>query len=242
MNYEKILWKVLETFQKCNVKSFPINCYDLLKQYGYECMEYSELEEEKQTACYQVSDDAFRLNHTVYYNDSIKGYRKRFSLMHELGHIVLNHKAPYTDQHEREANFYASNILAPRMAINYSKCKNASDVARIFRMTYESASYAFDDFRRWRRKAVYRMCAYDKAVYNHFYDSNQECFVWNIHRCKHCNAEIRNSLEEYCNPCKVYTPPVHIHVPLYRPTSQDYKPVERSFIKAEVYRLFGSTH
>lgn len=241
MNHEKILWKVLETFQKCNVKSFPINCFDLLEQHGYECMEYSELEEEKQTACHQVSDDAFRLNHIVYYNDSNKVCRSRFSLMHELGHIVLVHRAPYTNSHEQEANFFASNILAPRMAINYSGCKNATDVARIFRMTYEAASYAFDDFRRWRRIAVYRMSAYDKAVYKHFYDSQKKCFVWHTHECKHCNDEIHNSLEEFCSYCKVYKKPAPKYIPISRSNTIYFEEPGEDFLIAEAQYLYGGT-
>lgn len=47
---------------------------------------------------------------------------------------------------EAEANFFASNILAPRMAIHYARCKNEADVARIFEVSCEAAQYAFDDY------------------------------------------------------------------------------------------------
>ncbi len=207
MTHEEILWKILEVFRKCDVRSFPINCFELLKHYGYECQEYSELEPNKQEVCYQVSEDAFRLQDKVYYNDNAKFCRRRFSLMHELGHIVLNHQAPYTQKNEQEANFFAGNILAPRMAIHYARCKNPNDVAELFRLTYEAASYAFDDYRRWRRKAIYRMTAYDKAMYQHFYDDKEKCFVWSVRKCQRCHATLYNTTKTICNVCKIYRKP-----------------------------------
>lgn len=186
------------------MKSFPINCFDLLQHYGYECLEYSELEKHKQEMCFKVSEDAFKLKDKIFYNDNVLFCRRRFSLMHELGHIILNHQAPYTARNEQEANFFAGNILAPRIAIHYARCKNANDVSKLFRMTYEASSYAFDDYRRWCRKAVYRMSQYDKAMYQHFYDEHLKAFVWNKHTCHYCHQIIYNSSDKYCKNC--FTP------------------------------------
>lgn len=238
MTHEEILWKILEVYQECNVKSFPINCYELLKHYGYECKEYSELEPEKQEACFQVSNDAFRLHNKVFYNDNAKFCRRRFSLMHELGHIILEPKPPYTQMDEHEANFFAGNILAPRMAIHYAKCKNANDVANIFRMTYEAASYAFDDYRHWRRTAIYRMSTYDKAMYQHFYEEAKECFIWNQHPCARCHTTLYNTLETHCNTCKIY-PKTYQGYPAYLFSYAPPKQRE-DFLIAEYSWLYGN--
>lgn len=238
MTYEEILWKILEVFQECNVKSFPINCFELLKHYGYECMEYSELEPNKQEACYQVSDDAFRLNYKVYYNDTVKFCRRRFSLMHELGHIVLDHQAPYSRQNEKEANFFAGNILAPRMAIHYSRCKNANDVAKLFRLTHEAASYAFDDYRRWRRKAIYKMTAYDKAMYSHFYNPEEKCFVWSRRKCQKCDTVLCNTQKTICDSCRIYGAPERDYMIF---PSIGFPPKQRTdFLIAEHDWLYGN--
>ena len=206
MTHEEIEWKILEVFQKCNVRSFPINLFDIIEQHGYECIEYTEQSEVKQEACQQISDDAFRLNNKVYYNDQAMFCRRRFSLAHEIGHIVLGHRTPYTNVKEREANYFASRLLAPRIAIYYAECKNANDVSKIFQMTYEASSYAFDDYRRWRRYAIYhKKHSLDKLMYKQFYNDTQKCFVWSIRKCLGCKTELFNQLEDKCDYCKMYT-------------------------------------
>lgn len=205
MTHAEIEWKILEVFYRCNIKSFPINLFDLLAQYGYECIEYSEQPEKKQRACMTYSEDSFKLNDKVYYNDTVSFCRRRFSLAHELGHIALGHAAPYTQKMEQEANYFASHILAPRMAIHYARCKNASDVAKIFKMTFKAAGYAFDDYRRWRRHVIYhKMSNLDKCMYAQFYNKQYDCFVWNISICKRCKSEFINNPDDYCGMCEHY--------------------------------------
>jgi hypothetical protein len=122
----------LDVFKKCNIKSFPINCYDILKQYDIEVYPYSSLSDNLREYCIKFSNDALKYRDKVCYNDDLPPGRIRFSLMHELGHIVLNHSNNHTPQMEQEANCFASNILAPRMTIHYAKCKNETDVSKLF--------------------------------------------------------------------------------------------------------------
>ena len=160
MNYTFILDKILSVFEECGVNSFPLDCANLISQYGYRVFTYQELKiksPELYDICVACSDDAFRdmATKTVAYNTEAPKKRMYFSLAHELGHIVLGHLTE-TAKTEAEANFFASNILAPRMAIHYAQCKNEADVTRIFEISCEAAQYAFDDYRRWRRSIVSR--------------------------------------------------------------------------------------
>jgi hypothetical protein len=151
----------------------------------------------------KYSNDALKYRDKICYNDSLPIGRIRFSLMHEMGHIVLNHSENRTHQMEQEANYYASNILAPRMAIHYAKCKNENDVTKLFSLTSEAAQYAFNDYRRWHRQTVYyKMNDFDKAMYEHFHNIDQKCFVFNIKRCAYCDTLIYNSSDFICKNCK----------------------------------------
>lgn len=63
-----------------------------------------------------------RNNFIIVYNDapSIPETRKRFTVAHELGHVVLQHKMEGDDIEEREADCFARNLLAPRrLALKY---------------------------------------------------------------------------------------------------------------------------
>lgn len=208
MDYNKIVTATIEVFRKCGVHSFPIDCEDLLKHYGYRLFSYKELRDrnpELYSLSLGYSEDAFRAGASkiVAYNPDRPHGRIRFSLMHELGHHVLGHNG-VSDQNEKEANAFASHILAPRMAIHYSRCKNANDVARLFDMSFEAADNAFIDYRRWHRNVVmYKMSAADKAMYAHFYNKDQKCFVWSKQNCCFCGRVLYNSIESHCKICSL---------------------------------------
>ena len=206
MDYNKIVTATIEVFRKCGVHSFPIDCEDLLKHYGYRLFSYKELRDrnpELYSLSLGYSEDAFRAGASkiVAYNPERPHGRIRFSLMHELGHHVLGHNGA-SDQNEKEANAFASHILAPRMAIHYSRCKNANDVARLFDMSFEAADNAFIDYRRWHRNVVIcKMSTVDKAMYAHFYNKDQKCFVWSKQNCCFCGRVLYNSMESHCKIC-----------------------------------------
>lgn len=149
-----------------------------------------------------VSDEALKLFNNIYYNDSMPRTRVRFSLAHELGHIVLGHGDYLVPENEAEANYFASCILAPRMAIHYAKCKNENDVAKIFLLSSEAARYAFTDYRRWHRRiAIYKMSSFDKAMYALFYNEDTNGFVYNKKKCAYCESPIYNSHDIACSSC-----------------------------------------
>lgn len=206
MDYNKIVTATIEVFRKCDIHSFPIGCEDLLKHYGYRLFSYKELRDlnpELYNLSLGYSEDAFRAGASkiVAYNPDRPHGRIRFSLMHELGHHVLGHDGA-SDLNEKEANAFASHILAPRMAIHYSRCKNANDVARLFDMSFEAADNAFIDYRRWHRNVViYKMSASDKAMYTHFYNKDQKCFVWSKQNCCFCGKILYNSMDSHCKIC-----------------------------------------
>lgn len=205
MNYAAISQKAAEVLIQCQVTSFPVDCFALLENYGYRVFTYQELEDKSHEIyemCISYSEDAFQhgSGKIIAYNEQMPPGRIRFSLMHELGHILLEHRCsqPWA---EREANCFASRLLAPRIAIHYACCKNLRDVAHRFDMTLEAADYAFQDYRRWHRMAVYKMNSTDKNLYRHFYDRETGCFVYSRTRCAYCGRELINSRETICRDC-----------------------------------------
>lgn len=48
MNYAYINKKILEIYLGGNIKSFPFNCEQILKELGYNLYKYSELSESKE--------------------------------------------------------------------------------------------------------------------------------------------------------------------------------------------------
>lgn len=199
MDYLKINYLILNIYKEHKIKSFPIDCFDLLELYGFTCKSYSSQPNKKRAKCFLVSNDAFTIKNTVFYNDEMLNGRIRFTLMHELGHYILGHEEPLTIQHEKQADLFASHILAPRMAIHYAQCKNLNDVSKVFGMTFEASDYAFQDYRRWHRRVTYhKMSEIDKAMYQHFYDEEFKGFVYSQKECTLCGRKLINYNDESC--------------------------------------------
>lgn len=230
VDYEYIRSKTLEVYIECKVKSFPINCISLLKHYKLKCKKYSDLSTTKQEHCYLVSEDAFTLNDIVFYNDTVNSSRTMFTLMHELGHKVLGHTDYLNKQSEIEANLFASNIIAPRIAIHYSS-KNYRDVMNIFGLSEEAANIAFDDYKRWRRYIVThnnKMSELDKKLYKHFYNQRAKEFVYKNGECTICGRKLYNTNTRDCGICT-----------LPRYAYSKFDELDNQLLIAENYWLYG---
>lgn len=217
----------LEVFQKFNIKSFPIDCEAILNAYGMKIKTYSSQKPKKKERCLFYSDEAYTLKGTVYYNDSKPIGRIHFSLAHEIAHIALKHGTPSTKEQEKEADAFASYFLAPRMTIHYAHCKNHIQVAKLFGVSLEAAQYAFDDYRKWHRRAVYKMDSFDKAMYSHFYNDKINGFAYSIKKCKFCGKILINNNLDKCSDCTIRI----------SPRFESYG--DENFRRAESYWLYG---
>lgn len=209
MNYNFIYRKILEVYKKCRIDSFPINCKDILKSYKHTICPYSFLESKNKElldVCLEYSEDAFRFKNMIYYNDSQPKARINFSLMHELGHIILDHHGEY-DWQEVEANAFASHILAPRIVIHFSRCESPNDVQKAFGLSSEASEYAYNSYLDWLDNLDKRgniLSDIDREIYNHFYNNRNETFVWKKRRCRRCGKTVINK-----NTCRCFTDRLH---------------------------------
>lgn len=193
----------LDVFKECDIQSFPVNCLDILEHYQLGIFSYSSLDDDFRDYCLKYSEDAYCYKDKIFYNTNMPNGRIKFSLMHELGHILLNHCDEHTHEMEKEANYFASHLLAPRMAIHYASCKNEINVSNKFSITHEAALHAFDDYRRWHRLiSYYKMNDFDKSMYSHFYNEQRKKFVYNITTCYRCGETLYNYGQ--CVSCLIY--------------------------------------
>lgn len=152
MDIQRIEQKVLEVYQTCQIRSFPIDCASIMKAYGFTLYTYQELRQtnpELYAAARKYSDDAFKFRMSIFYNaDSVDG-RVRFSLMHELGHHLFGHEGRSAEE-EEEADCFASHILAPRILIHHLlKEKDADSIHEYFSLSYAASNSALLDYRKW---------------------------------------------------------------------------------------------
>src|SRR5690606_10624217 len=99
--YDLIMKVVYNFFVSENITTFPINPFEIIKKNKWGLMTYSEIAMENDMSIKEVikacqSEDGYVIkdndNYTIAYNDTIDNFgRIRFTLMHEIGHIKLNH-------------------------------------------------------------------------------------------------------------------------------------------------------
>lgn len=150
MDYSLIIDKIYDVYAECEVHTFPIDCFDILRHYGFRLYTYSQIQQVNarlHEMCRKYSDDAFRYNDIICYNQKAIECRIRFSLMHEFGHYILGHEES-SPENEDEADYFASCILAPRIAISKT-CRTADDIHDKFGLSYAASNRALADFRRW---------------------------------------------------------------------------------------------
>lgn len=143
MNYAYLYGKILSIYLQCGVKSFPIDCFDIVEKLGYNIVKYSELSPQKLEACKKLSFDACLIDRTLYYNDRVMLERVHFSIMHELGHDYLNTES------EEDADTFASHILAPRIIVHFLHPKTADCIHDTFGISYAASNIVLCNHKTW---------------------------------------------------------------------------------------------
>ena len=135
---------------ECNVHNFPIDCIEILMHYGFRVYTYDEISSTNARLlemCRKYSDDAFTYQDIVCYNQNALPARTLFSLMHELGHYILKHEESTSDN-EAEADYFASCMLAPRVAIQRLQCKTALDIHERFGLSIAASNRALAHYQK----------------------------------------------------------------------------------------------
>ena len=148
---------VLKLFSIVKVRKFPISCFDICRQLGIKLYPYTTLSEKKRKAALKESKDGFYMivelspnifEYRIYYNDTMPRERIRFTIMHELGHIMLDHKE-HSILAETEANYFAGYALAPPPIVAEIGIADFVELADRFDVSQECALYAMRRYTKW---------------------------------------------------------------------------------------------
>ncbi|WP_144528766.1 ImmA/IrrE family metallo-endopeptidase [Peribacillus simplex] len=162
--YSKVMSSVNRFFLKEKIISFPVDPFLVIKNNNWGLTTYSELTELHGVSISSIidafqSEDGYTIfdgtNYTIAYNDTIQNYgRIRFTLMHEIGHIYLNHlvefqetilsRSQLTEKKykvlENEVNSFARNVLAPAIIVNQLNLNSQKALIDHFHISYSAAS------------------------------------------------------------------------------------------------------
>lgn len=116
----------------------------------------------------------------IFYNDLCNVGRQRFTIAHELGHIVLGHlqEGQYTminrepalrdDPEELQANQFAARILAPACVLHALNVRSAEEISRLCGISHQAAEFRLARLRVLNQRDKYRTSPLERQVYEQF--------------------------------------------------------------------------
>lgn len=180
-NVRDAAWQTLIDY---NVKTLPVNPVALANSMGIKVYQNKDVNllEENQLAISMLTD---KDEWVIIYDENItnKG-RRRFTLAHELGHIVLGH--PLIEKYhartfdtkkldvEKEADSFAIRLLAPACIIWGLKLNNPIDISKLCGISVEAATNRYERIKVLEKRNKFLTSTLEKRVFNQFEDYIKE--------------------------------------------------------------------
>lgn len=198
---------LIESFKNCRLIPYSKH----MKKFNLSYKEMLELSE---------TDDAYTVysgkmnRYLIFYNDVddniLYTNRYRWSLAHELGHIMLRHhklsektklfrnslnKYEY-NCFEEEVDWFASYLLAPHIPIYYKGINSAYELKRICQISGAAAFNRYEDFKLWKKNNdINNLGRYDLKIKEIFYN-----YIFEFN-CKNCKHKFFNEAAKWCPVC-----------------------------------------
>lgn len=166
-----------QVLNKVNIMYFPFNIMNVLKKHHNILIEtLSEYKKFNPNSTLKINDARCFYLHTenvylIVYNENKPINRIRFSIAHELGHIILNHLSDERTELSRgglgnmeyrllegQANVFAGTFLVPPILIKEYLLSYGTDIENVkqehlsafFAISSSASNYRINDFKIWQ--------------------------------------------------------------------------------------------
>ena len=215
--YDYCVEKACEFLEEFDIDSYPVDIERIISLKKWALTPYSDLMKEfncdRDTVirCLRSKDGYTQLdnnNYSIAFNDDPSlGKRRRFTLMHEVGHIYLGHlrdfditllnRGALTQEQnlvlEYEANAFARNVLVPIPMYYYKKNQSAPSLQTAFDISYDAAATRIDLIQK-DYDCSHKLGLYPRfmKIYSAFMDKK---------KCSNCGVGIVQRRGSYCPIC-----------------------------------------
>lgn len=164
---EEIKEEVANLFKDCNICCVPINGFEIASKKGVKVFPYSCKSEKIKEQCLKESEDGFSIlkdnQWYIFYNDEKSFGRINNTMLHELGHIVLDHTED-SELADKEAKFFAKYALVPPVLVHKLKLKTIQEIVDVFDVSYEAAKYALIYYHKWLNYGFKEYTKYEESI------------------------------------------------------------------------------
>ncbi len=216
---------VISALRHANVPYLPVDIKKICKSYDFirlipfsiqmnhRNMTYEEVIIQCQTKDACADYYASRDKYIIYYNDInkiafINSHRYRWSIAHELGHILLSHHKSSDktrifrfnltdeeyDQLEAEADYFAQLILVPHAALLGFKIGSSKHLQIMCKISSPASRRRYYEFIEWKSH-INKEDQYDKEIFSYYFN-----YIFK-RKCKNCDVGIIQRYGKYCPVC-----------------------------------------
>lgn len=153
--YAQIEENVVKMYEDLEICKHPIEPFTITAQLGYITVPYSKLNEEILLFLKEKEMDGFSCyngeenRYYIYYDDEQILARQNFTIMHEIGHIRMNHKESSVLA-DKIADYFAAYSLVPSPIVYLYCCEDFIDVMYEFNVSEACAVRCFNRFTNWQ--------------------------------------------------------------------------------------------
>lgn len=155
--YNKHVRLTLEVLRDYGFFRFPLDVFALAKKIGMNLIPYSSLTSGQRDVLYDKLEfgsgfTIIRRNngHTVYDtyydDDEVQITRQRFTVAHEIKHVVAGdfNKKELTNNDEALADFFARSLLAPQSIVIWDHLESPEEYVKRFNISRQSAKFCHE--------------------------------------------------------------------------------------------------
>lgn len=145
--YDEIRSTVADLIEDWNISVYPFSVWEFVHRLGIRTIRYSELPEWLRIEVELYWPDAITIYPSdfnpaktiVFYNDLQDREHIRFTIAHELAHLVLMHPDTGEDVYEHEADIFANYLLAPAPLVLRDSKLDVDTIHDDFQVSYSCA-------------------------------------------------------------------------------------------------------
>lgn len=165
MNYKKSRDAAWQLLIKNKTSSLPVDLRKICRSEHIRLFSYAQgakLIRKLGLEDHTVENDAFSIGRVILYDDRKPIARQRFSVAHEIGHILLHSSncatvynrepSPNDDPIEAEANVFASRLLAPLCVLHYLNIQTAEEIAETCGISITAAKIRLERLQEIRER------------------------------------------------------------------------------------------
>lgn len=166
-----LAWRIL--LQE-GVTELPVKITALCKQMGIQVSYFDPVDDS------DGYSTIFLGKPRVFVSRNCSPERQRFTIAHELGHILLGHVGEYElvnrepspgdNPIEHEANVFASRLLAPACVLWALDAYTAEDIARICRISSQSAAFRAERMEKLKKRGKFLTLPLERKLYEQFHN------------------------------------------------------------------------